>query len=142
MDCPCQVGSSQGNIPVMATPHITKLTSHPSVHAPAYPLPTSFPSFFKSPRLNASGRGGLLAPTRSAPLFTSVVTGSGTADLFSTYARFVEDCVRRKADVGVGVDRDELRDLGNDLWTLHDNFADGNTGLGGNDDDSMGEDEE
>jgi hypothetical protein len=54
----------------------------------------------------------------------------------------VEDCVRRKADVGVGVDRDELRDLGNDLWTLHDNFADGNTGLGGNDDDSMGEDEE
>lgn len=39
--------------------------------------------------------------------------------MFAEYARFVEDCARRKITVEHAVD--DLADLTNDLWTLHDN---------------------
>jgi hypothetical protein len=56
-------------------------------------------------------------------MFSSIATSSQTAELFSTYAAFATDCIKRNA-LG-SVDVDELREIANDLWTLHDNFAEG-----------------
>jgi hypothetical protein len=58
-------------------------------------------------------------------MMSSLTTTSLTSKLFKNYATFVEKCVKRRIDSGTGVEFDELRDLGNDLWTLHDNFSDG-----------------
>jgi len=60
--------------------------------------------------------------------------------MFSAYAIFVADCVKRK--VQVGMEEDELKELGNDLWTLHDNFTEGILEDPEADVDSYGEDEE
>ncbi|KAJ6554978.1 Misato segment II tubulin-like domain-containing protein [Mycena vulgaris] len=113
-----------------------------STHAAAYPLPTSFPAFFSSDdRLSTNGPSGLLSRPRSTSVFASIGATSGTAAFFSGYAIFLEDCTRRKIAVeNAGIDLDEMGDLANDLWTLHDN-AGGETD-GTSDADVRGEDEE
>ncbi|KAA1470407.1 tubulin nucleotide-binding domain-like protein [Dentipellis sp. KUC8613] len=101
----------------------------------AYPMPTSFPSFFRAPHLNADLRRtprGIVAPPRAAPMVSSFALSAGTPDLFSRYATFVERCVRTKVDWQlVGADVDDVRDLVNDLWTLSDSFGERGSGLGG-----------
>lgn len=77
-------------------------------------------------------------------LFSSLSTTSSTAKLFSRYATSIETCLSRKfALESIGSDADELKELANDLWTLHDNFGDDGGGGAtlGNDGDSFGEDE-
>ncbi|KAJ7505868.1 Misato segment II tubulin-like domain-containing protein [Mycena galericulata] len=113
-----------------------------SIHAAAYPLPTSFPSFFTAAETSLQPRGapGILSRPRSVSVFSSIGASSGTAGLFSGYARFVETCARRKIAVEhMGVDADEMGDLANDLWTLHDNA--GGEIDPGEDTDVRGEDE-
>jgi hypothetical protein len=56
-------------------------------------------------------------------MFSSMATSTRTAKLFAAYAAFATDCVKRNT-LG-SVDVDELREIANDLWTLHDNFAEG-----------------
>jgi hypothetical protein len=62
-----------------------------------------------------------------------------TSSLFRTYARFVEG----NLDLGTdeGMDRDEMKELANDLWGICDAFGDTDGGGdgGGNE---LGEDEE
>lgn len=70
-----------------------------------------------------------------------MVTTSQTADLFSTYAVFVEGCVKKNSEVMPGFEHDDLKDLVNDLWTLHDNFSDGKDEAVGQREDEVGEDE-
>ncbi|KAF8194333.1 Misato segment II tubulin-like domain-containing protein [Mycena galopus ATCC 62051] len=114
-----------------------------STHAAAYPLPTSFPAFFSSAEtsLPRSGPSGLLSRPRSASVFSSIGAASGASDFFSSYARFLDDSIRRKISVeNCGIDLDEMGDLANDLWTLHDNSG-GETDPG-SDLDARGEDEE
>ncbi|KAJ7465029.1 Misato segment II tubulin-like domain-containing protein [Mycena latifolia] len=114
-----------------------------STRAAAYPLPTSFPAFFSSPEpsLPPTGPSGLLARPRSTAVFSSIAATSGSADFFSRYARFLENCARKKIPVeNAGIDIDEMGDLANNLWTLHDN-AGGETD-GNSDMDVRGEDEE
>jgi len=98
-----------------------------STHAPPYPIPTSFPHIFTLDRTRA----------RTVPLFTSLRTTPVTASLFRTCARFVET----NLDIGdaVGLDRDEMKELANDLWGICDGFgdSDGDEVL-----DELGEDEE
>jgi hypothetical protein len=95
--------------------------------------------------MSPSRRTGVLMPARSTPMFSSITTSSQTADLFFEYSTFIENCVKRKSavHVTVGLDMDEMKDLVNDLWTLHDNYGDGGDGVRGIDDAySLGEDEE
>ncbi|KAI0061973.1 tubulin nucleotide-binding domain-like protein [Artomyces pyxidatus] len=115
-----------------------------SLHSPiAYPLPTSYPSFFREPHLNdASMRTsrGILSRPRSAPILSSLGLSGVTRDLFTRHASFLDDCVRRKVDWQiVGIDVDEARDLRDEMWALRDNFGDANSDEGG---DELGEDEE
>jgi hypothetical protein len=50
---------------------------------------------------------------------------------------------RRPVEEAVGIDKDELKELANDLWSLHDNFNDGDGSMqDDNDADCFGEDEE
>jgi hypothetical protein len=62
-------------------------------------------------------------PHRATSLLSTLTSTSRTAALFKSYASFVEHAVRRNADVGV-LERDELRELVADLWTVHDGYAD------------------
>ena len=100
-----------------------------STHAPPYPLPTSFPHIFPSENNNFRAR--------STPLFTSLSTTPRTSKLFRAYAKFVE----ANMDLGnsVGLDRDETKELVNELWRI----ADGYDGEGSDDTevDDVGEDE-
>ena len=101
-----------------------------STHAPPYPLPTSFPHIFPSASNNSRAH--------SIPLFTSLSTTPRTSKLFRAYAKFVEANV----DLGnlVGLDRDETKELVNELWRI----ADGYDGESSDDDtevDDVGEDE-
>lgn len=74
-------------------------------------------------------------------MFSSISTASTTADFFSRYITFIEGCIKRKPAVeSIGIDTDELKELASDLWTLHDNFDDGE-GRDGDDDVALGEDE-
>jgi hypothetical protein len=88
-----------------------------SVHAPGYPLPSSFPSIFNS----APTKDQFTVPSTS--MFSSVSTGTQTSALFERYALFVDDCLKRKPNVMAGVEKDDIKDLTNDLWVLRDGFA-------------------
>jgi hypothetical protein len=61
----------------------------------------------------------------SAQLLSSLSTSMRTAPLLRSYALFIEDAIRRKADLGadMGIERDEMHELASDLWTLHDGYA-------------------
>ncbi|CAK5270363.1 unnamed protein product [Mycena citricolor] len=116
-----------------------------SLHAPAYPLPSSFPAFFTSdaPETSAGlGSGGVLrlSRPRSTAVLSTVGTSRETAQLFAGCAKFLDDKLRRRFPVdSLGIDVDEMKELANDLWTLHDT-AGGDSG-GDVDVDSIGEDE-
>lgn len=101
-----------------------------STHTPPYPLPTSFPRIFRPRDLRC----------HEIPLFTSLSTTPRTSSLFRTYARFIET----NLDLGSanGLDRDEMKELGNDLWVICDGFDDTNGDEGEDAVDEYGEDEE
>ncbi|GLB45716.1 putative tubulin domain containing protein [Lyophyllum shimeji] len=110
------------------------------IHAPPYPIPTSYPAFFKPADDGMPARKGIFAQPVQTSVFSSLSTSTQTAHLFSSYAAAIEAYLKRKpTDQALGFENDELRDLVNDLWTLHDNFNDG-----GEDGESslLGEDEE
>jgi hypothetical protein len=73
-------------------------------------------------------------------MHSALSTSSSSASLFRAYATLVKGAISRNADVGSleGLERDELRELEADLWTLHDVFADedgdGEGGPGGGED--------
>ena len=83
-----------------------------SSHAPAYPIPTSYPRIF-----------GPTTP-ESIGVFSSLTTSSRLASMFEAGARFVETCGRRHQDVVAkfGLDKDELREIRDDLWVAHDAY--------------------
>ncbi|KAI9465930.1 tubulin nucleotide-binding domain-like protein [Lactarius psammicola] len=109
-----------------------------------YPLPSSFPSFFKAQHLNVDllrTPRGILTRPRSAPMVSTLGSGRASPHLFAQYAEFVRDCLRRKVDwATLGVDEDDARELRDDLWTMHDNFGE-NHEASGDDGDGLGEDE-
>lgn len=89
-------------------------------------------------------RGTKMSQTVPASVqgYSSVSTMSTTGDLFSDYATFIERYLRgNTALLSPEYEADDMKDLVNDLWTIHDNYnADGNDEIGGEDD--FGEDEE
>jgi hypothetical protein len=64
-----------------------------------------------------------------------------TSSLFRSYARFIDTNLGMGEDEGM--DRDEMKELGNDLWCICDGFGDGDGPWGeeGENGDELGEDE-
>nr|VWO95844.1 Lon protease (EC (ATP-dependent protease La) [Ganoderma boninense] len=110
-----------------------------SVHAPAYPTPTSFPRIVSpaSPLDSDSDRHNV---------YSALSTSSASATLFAGYARLAQECVDRRAEVvtRMGLEFDEVRELKDELWALCDRYAAADEDLGGGEgeDVEMGEDEE
>ncbi|KAK0472827.1 mtDNA inheritance protein Dml1 [Armillaria luteobubalina] len=109
-------------------------------HAPAYPAPPAFVPFLRPTNPLSWSRSG---PT-PVEMFSSVSTSSGTARMFADYAKFVDSTLRRRTLGVVSDEMDDLKELANDLWTVHDNFStDGDEeSLESGPDSSLGEDEE
>ncbi|KAI0261263.1 tubulin nucleotide-binding domain-like protein [Gloeopeniophorella convolvens] len=113
-----------------------------SLHArDEYPLPSSFPSFFRAQHLSAEARRtprGILARPRSVPMVSTLASGRASPRLLAQHGDFVRDCIQRKVDWSMlGMDEDEARELRDSLWALRDNFGDvldssdhGSEGLG------------
>jgi hypothetical protein len=44
--------------------------------------------------------------------------------MFEDYAIFTDKCINRRTPIAlIDVSLDDLKDLANDLWTIHDNFS-------------------
>ena len=100
-----------------------------------------YPLFSVATAAARSNHPGIL--TRPCASFSSVTTSSSSASLFSTYALSIEKCLKRRPVAeAVGIDIDELKELANGLWSLHDNFQDGESRPSDPDGDIWGEDEE
>ncbi|KAI0759132.1 tubulin nucleotide-binding domain-like protein [Fomes fomentarius] len=116
-----------------------------SIHAPAYPTPTSFPRFTSalSPfSLVEHGDRGK-APHR---VLSTLTTTSATSKLFASYARLAQECVDRHSEVVVrmGLEYDELKELKDDMWALCDRYVEDSDegGARGEEEEKAGEDEE
>ena len=77
-------------------------------------------------------------------MVSTLASGCTLPDLLTRYADFVGQCVQRKINweaVGV-VDKEDARQLRDDLWTLRDNFGEWPGLASDEDDEGLGEDEE
>ncbi|KAG2143689.1 Misato segment II tubulin-like domain-containing protein [Suillus clintonianus] len=86
-----------------------------SIHAPAYPVPTSFPSIFRHTK-----------PT-SMRMMSSLVTAPSTSIPLTLYARFVEQTARTRRSDGVlmsmGLESDDVKELASALWEIVDGYG-------------------
>jgi len=102
-----------------------------SIHGPPYPLPGSFPAIPGDATDNT--RSGTTDTSSILPTVegcTSISTSSATSEMFENYAIFTDKCINRRTSAValIDVSLDDLKDLANDLWTIHDNFSeDGQT---------------
>ncbi|THU90558.1 tubulin nucleotide-binding domain-like protein [Dendrothele bispora CBS 962.96] len=108
-----------------------------SAHLPAYPLPSSFPDFFQDKSILRSrirneqpprsrGKDPLPGKTPSVTSISSLSSTNEMASFFAAYAKYIEECVdRRKSGEQLsGIDDpDLLKELANDLWTMHDGYS-------------------
>ena len=77
-------------------------------------------------------------------MVSTLASGSSLPHLLTQYADFVGQSVQRKINweaVGV-IDKDDARQLRDDLWTLRDNFGEWPGPGSDEDDEGFGEDEE
>ncbi|KAG1867812.1 Misato segment II tubulin-like domain-containing protein [Suillus subalutaceus] len=86
-----------------------------SIHAPAYPVPTSFPSIFWHTK-----------PT-STRMTSSLVTTPSTSVSLTGYTRFVEQTARTRRSDGVlmsmGLESDDVKELASALWEIVDGYG-------------------
>ncbi|TFY63898.1 hypothetical protein EVJ58_g2947 [Rhodofomes roseus] len=92
-----------------------------TIFAPAYPVPSSFPTFLDSPAASTGDK--LRAPTTR--VLSSLHTTSRTSEMFAAYAAVVDDCVRRGAEVlsAMELEKDDTIELRDDLWALRDKYV-------------------
>ncbi|KAI0072181.1 tubulin nucleotide-binding domain-like protein [Panus rudis PR-1116 ss-1] len=86
-----------------------------SIHAPATPLPSSFPTILPSP-----------SPTRptSIPSLTTLSSTPRTSTLFSSYASSLDSALKRHTDVleRMRLEVDDVREVRDALWVIEDAF--------------------
>ncbi|KAG2135404.1 Misato segment II tubulin-like domain-containing protein [Suillus bovinus] len=86
-----------------------------SIHAPSYPVPTSFPSIFRHTK-----------PT-SMRMVSSLVTAPSTSIPLMGYARFVEQTARtRRSDgalMSMDLESDDVKELASALWEMVDGYG-------------------
>lgn len=118
---------------------------HHSVRAPSIPLPTSFPPLLlQEPSSPVPDRQIANIPLTSVSAVSMLFTTPSTSNMFSLYADFVETVLHKNGDVTerMGLDRDDIRILMNDLRILEDTYKEGNDAGSGVAYSSFGEDEE
>jgi len=98
------------------------------IHGPPYPLPDSFPPIpGDATGVTPLGSNSGIADTGLLPTmesYTSISTSSAISTMFEDYAIFTDKCINRRTSVAlIDVSLDDLKDLANDLWTIHDNFS-------------------
>lgn len=91
-----------------------------SVYAPAVPLPTSFPSFFRP--VVGSGSGGSTRPA-TACMTSTLASGGQTAQLLERSALAVTNCIKYLTAVAAPLEKDDLTNLADELLTIHDAHA-------------------
>ncbi|OJA08111.1 hypothetical protein AZE42_08038 [Rhizopogon vesiculosus] len=86
-----------------------------SIYAPAYPVPTSFPSIFRHTR------------PRSLRMTSSLLTAPSTSIQLTGYAKFVEQTARtRRSDgalMSMGLESDDVKELVTALWEIVDGYG-------------------
>ncbi|KAF9039839.1 tubulin domain-containing protein [Panaeolus papilionaceus] len=83
------------------------------ISGPPYPLPTSFPEMQDSPTSPGFTRA-----------YSALSTSSNLAGAFKNYANVVERSIKNgNAAKAVDMNSDDIKELVNDLWTIHDNMA-------------------
>ena len=77
-------------------------------------------------------------------MVSTLASGYTLPRLFTQYADFVGQCMRRKIDWAkvMCIDKDEALQLREDLWTLRDNFGEMPELTSDGEDEGLGEDEE
>ena len=60
----------------------------------------------------------------STSMMSSVMTSSEMASLFGKFARFLESRMRHGILATDLLEKDDLKELGNDLWTVYDTYVD------------------
>ncbi|KAJ3476453.1 hypothetical protein NLI96_g11147 [Meripilus lineatus] len=116
-----------------------------NVRAPSIPLPTSFPPLLlQEPSSPVPDRQIANIPLTSVSAVSMLFTTPSTSNMFSLYADFVETVLHKNGDVTerMGLDRDDIRILMNDLRILEDTYKEGNDAGSGVAYSSFGEDEE
>jgi protein misato len=98
------------------------------IHGPAHPLPDSFPPIpGDATGVTHFGSKSGIADTGILPTvesYSSISTSSAISTMFEDYATFTDNCINRRTSVAlIDVSLDDLKDLANDLWTIHDNFS-------------------
>lgn len=81
---------------------------------------------------------GVDSTDSTASVFSSLSSSSGTGKIFKKYAKFVDSAVRRRRDILTSdEERDDMKELANELWTVHDSLAedDGDGDAAGEEDD-------
>ncbi|PPQ91103.1 hypothetical protein CVT25_013141 [Psilocybe cyanescens] len=93
-----------------------------SVHASAFPLPNSFPEFHNTEEVEKKKN------PETVEVYSSLSSSSNTSKIFEKYALFIETCIKRRTTSTASIDihLDDLKDLANDLWTMHDNSSEDN----------------
>lgn len=100
-----------------------------SIHAFPYPLADTFPQSKELGVENSQGTSEPVQPESSAlravQSYSSLSASANTAKVLEKYASFIEDCVRRRgsAITSIDISSDDLTELVNDLWTMHDNSS-------------------
>lgn len=77
----------------------------------------------------------LTLDTGGVKMLSRLSTSYDLAHMFKDYASFLDTSLRRRTAgiMSMDVDVDEIRDLVNDLWTIHDRYP------AGGDDSTMGD---
>ena len=99
------------------------------IHCPPYSLPDSFPPIpGNASGVTPLGSSSNIADTGILPTvesYTSLSTSSAISKMFEDYAVFIDKCINRRTSAAlIDFSLDDLKDLANDLWTIHDNFLD------------------
>jgi hypothetical protein len=58
-------------------------------------------------------------------MFSSLSTSSNLTTLLEGYAMFIDQCIKRRTTslTAIDISLDDLKELANDLWTMHDNSS-------------------
>jgi len=58
-------------------------------------------------------------------MVSSLSTSSNLTALFEDYAVFIDKCIKRRTTslTAIDISLDDLKELANDLWTMHDNSS-------------------
>lgn len=112
---------------------------------PSYPIPTSYPQIFKTTRapetllLTNTAANTVRRPrTKAITVISSLTTTPTTASELTSYATFISNYAKQgdlAQEAWSGVEKDDLKQLAEDLLQMSDGYRDGLDGEGLSDED-------